>query len=71
MSKSKARARQSANSGDRESIRGHITSAPALSHHAKLNLSNRVLSVSLHYFILLPSGIKYTWMYHGKITFVE
>jgi hypothetical protein len=50
---------------------GHITNAPALSHHAKVNCTNRVLSVFLRCYILLSNRTKFTWMYHWKITRVE
>lgn len=57
MKKNKARTRRPANSGDGNSNRRHITSAPVLRQHAKLNLTDSDLSVFLRHYILSPDQL--------------
>lgn len=57
MKKNKARPKRSANSGDGNNNRRHISNAPALRQHAKLNLTDSDLSVFLRHYILSPDQL--------------
>lgn len=70
MCKSKARSWWSANSGYMNRNRENVISAPILRMHAKLNLTNRILSVFLRYYILSPDKLLHLGGYPVKSPYV-